>query len=595
MNALEFNYWMKLHWKKVVLALVGVAILGLTLFQIMYPASRMLPGAKVDGLALGWMSKNDAAAELDKAYGDLELKVYFGKNEAPFQAPKMKEVGIAVNNEARLEAMNFPFLMRFVPGSFWFAGGMAQPGELEYEYDMAKIESYTQSKVGDTCSIPTRDATLKLIDSQLQVAPSVPGGDCDITEFQQQLAKVKPTPYEENKVTVAITERPAKVDDDKARALADMLNNRLKSPMPMTVDTETQNVPGRAVMAWLDFKSDVPPESIDTSADLTARLVFEINKTRMEEYLNRNVASKLVKAPGVTKITTLDFKETARTDGPGGRAIDIDKAAVSVDAYINRRADKAVAATRDVGPKMEYTRNYTPTTVGFNALLAQFDQDNPGEYGIAFTEISGFRYLRRAVHQGDKKFLSGGAEGMYIAYAVLKEQKAGVIRPVEKIAGSKEVEECMDDMIEKSDTACREGFYKLMGHATTTARSKELGVTGTTFAGNKSTTTTNDLHKVTVGLQLNQIGRDIGAQSILNTMRTTLAKDGIPAGISKGRTAHIVGETGTTFVDTGAVYSAARGDYVLTVMTDGGSWEAIAELVKKIQALREVKMGANDR
>lgn len=166
----------------------------------------------------------------------------------------MDEVGIRVDNTARLSGNELPVLHAVYPWFVLVAGGMAQPGEMEYAYDTAKIERYTISKVGDTCSIPSRDATLKLIESELQVAPAMNGGECDITEFQQKLAQVKPSDKTENKVTISIAEKPAKVDSDKARELADRLNNRLKSPMPITVDKESQDVPEAIIYELARFQ-----------------------------------------------------------------------------------------------------------------------------------------------------------------------------------------------------------------------------------------------------------------------------------------------------------------------------------------------------
>src|SRR5690606_12750723 len=144
------------------------------------------------------------------------------------------------------------------------------------------------------------------------------------------------------------------------------------------------------------------------------------------------------------------------------------------------------------------------------AMLAQFAEDNPGTYGLAFADLSGFRFKRVAAFQADKQFKAAGAEGLYIAYAVLMERHSGWLRPVDKISGDKNVEECLKDMIEKGDEGCRDGFYRKFGHAKTTARGKELGLTGTTFAGKDTVTTAGDLQKVMVGLYENQVARNAG-------------------------------------------------------------------------------------
>jgi len=257
-NALTINYWLKTHWKLLVVIFISLFILGQTIYQIVYPSSRLIPGVVVDGLDLGGMKYADAVKELDAAYGTLPLDIFFGKNNAAFQSPKMSEVGIGVDNEARLSVIDYPFYLRVIPTSIWWAPALSKPGDIAYTYDKNKIIDYTLSKVGSDCSIPPQNASLKLVESQLQLVPSTTGGNCDINDFQQKLQEVKPDSNEQNLVRIAIDETPAPISDDMARALAADLNGRLATPMPITVDSSTDTIPGRVVLSWLDFKADVP-------------------------------------------------------------------------------------------------------------------------------------------------------------------------------------------------------------------------------------------------------------------------------------------------------------------------------------------------
>ncbi len=161
MNALQVNYWLKQHWKLLLLCIVAVVILAETIFQIVYPSSRLIPGTKVDGVNLGGMKYADAAKKLDDEYGNLKLNIYFGDNNAAFQTPKMSEVGIGVDNAARLSTIKYPFYLRIIPTSLWWAPALSKPGDIAYTYDKNKIASYTTSKVGSDCSIAPQNASLK--------------------------------------------------------------------------------------------------------------------------------------------------------------------------------------------------------------------------------------------------------------------------------------------------------------------------------------------------------------------------------------------------------------------------------------------------
>jgi hypothetical protein len=593
-NALTINYWLKTHWKLLLLIVVAFVLVGQTIYQIVYSSNRLIPGTVVDGVSLGGLKKDEAAAKLDGLYGQLPLKIYFGKNGAAFQTPKMSEVGIGVDNTARLEVINYPFYLRMIPFSMFWAPSLQKPGDIAYTYDKNKIADYTTSKVGSDCSIAPQNASLKLVESQLQLVPSVTGGTCDITEFQQTLAAVKPDSGKDNSVRIAISETPAPVSDDMARDVAARLNERLGAPMPITVDTTTDSIPGRVVLSWLDFKAIVPEKSIDNSANQQASLQFSINQKRMEDYLNQGIAAKLVVKPGVSKVTTLDFNETSRVNGQNGRVLDMPKAAQSVIDYISKKTQKAVGATQVVGPTTVYTRNYSPTSVGFSALLAGFAQDNPGTYSMAFTELSSLPHLRSATYRGDAKMPSGGIHSLYIAYTDVMQQYAGNTRPVDVISGSTNATDCFKDMLQNFDSGCRSGFYDHYGYATLTAGAQTLGLTNTVFAGDKTQTSSNDLQKLMIGLYKNQVARVEGGQKILSTLRTIRDNDGIPAGSSTTSVSHVIGEDAdnNVYCDSAVVYNSNYGAYALTVMSngDGASWDKIKALAQKISTLKAVKV-----
>jgi len=590
MNSLELNYWLKQHWKLLIVIFVAVVILGETIFQIVYPSSRVIPGTKVDSLDVGGLRKAEAAKKLDAAYGGLKLDIYFGKNDAAFQSPKMSEVGIGVDNSERIAALQYPFYLRFIPGSIFWATALEKPGDIAYTYDKDKIASYTQSKVGTDCNIKPQNASLKLVESQLQLVPSATGGICDITQFQQTLAQVRPDPDKDNSVRIAIDETPAPVSDDMARDLAAKLNGRMAAAMPISVDSETDSIPGRVVLSWLDFKAIVPEQTIDNTGNQSASLSYGVNTERMKDYLDQGIAAKLVVKPGVSKVSTLDFTETSRANGASGRDINVTSTAQSVMDYINSKNNKAIGVTQVVGPTVIYTRSYSPTSVGFRALLTQYAQDNPGTWGLAFDELSGVQVPRHASYNADAKFPAAGIHSLYLGYTDVIQQYKGASRPVDIITGDTNAATCFKLMFQQSNQACTDGFYNFYGYATIAARGKDMGLQNTVFAGRQTQTSAADLQKVMIGIFKNQMGRVEGGQKILSAIRSVRNNDGIPAGIARGSAAHIIGENDTIHNDTAIVSSTDHGVYALTVLSDGSSWDKIAGLVKKIEALKAVKI-----
>jgi hypothetical protein len=590
--ALTLPIWIREHIVVLIASIIGIIIILTIAGQIIYPSSHLLPGTKVDGVDLSWMRKQDAAKKLDGLYGDLKLAIYFGKNDAAFQTPAFKDVGIGTDNSARLDSLQYPWYLRIIPSSIFWAAGLSKVASApDYTYDKAKIDAYTQSKVGDDCTIPAQDASLKLVEDKLQVVPAVPGGICDITKFQQVLATTKPVAGPDNSIRIDVQETPAMVDDDKAKLLADALNDRMSTPMPINVVGAQQTVIGRSVLSWLDFKSFIPqlpagqndPDKIRDGSKLT----FTVNRDRMSKYMAGDISPKVAIKAGVTRISTSDFTETSHVNGQTGRELDPDKTAIDVENYLNKKAVQAAAETRPVAPQIVYTRTYSPTNTGFAALLSQYPQEHAGTYAASMLELSGAQPYRSANYRGDQPMITAGSEAGYVGYAVVMAEANGTMLSSDKIVGSRQTDQCFKDMIERTDTDCSLAFMNKIGHETLVARGKELGLTGTIFAAAQTKTTTNDLLNFLIQVYRSQVAPNVGGGRILSAMQTTRLRDGLQAGLGKGNVTNIAGEGGTVHNDAGIMFST-KGVYVLTIMTDGASRADIAALASKVEALHQV-------
>jgi beta-lactamase class A len=70
---------------------------------------------------------------------------------------------------------------------------------------------------------------------------------------------------------------------------------------------------------------------------------------------------------------------------------------------------------------------------------------------------------------------------------------------------------------------------------------------------------------------------------LLDNMKQQVFRDGIPAGIPEAEVADKVGFLDELLHDAGIVYSP-KGDFILVILTDGYSWETIAEMAAEIYA-----------
>src|SRR5690348_6633284 len=112
--------WVLRH-KKQLFFVVGGILAVIVVGQLLYPASRLLPFTQVDTVAVGGWQKKDVIRELDRRYAATETKVYFGKAETAYRAPKPGDMKLGISNEQRIEAINYPWYLRVTPGSILWA------------------------------------------------------------------------------------------------------------------------------------------------------------------------------------------------------------------------------------------------------------------------------------------------------------------------------------------------------------------------------------------------------------------------------------------------------------------------------------------
>ena len=234
------------------------------------------------------------------------------------------------------------------------------------------------------------------------------------------------------------------------------------------------------------------------------------------------------------------------------------------------------AVTKAVPPREEYTRTYSSSDAGLSALMENFAKDHPGTYGVSMIELDGKK--RRAEYNGDKQFVTASTYKLLVAYSLLKRIDSG--------ARSWDSDQaCFNKMISLSDNACAESFLNAIGVSTLTSEANAIGLKNSTFMkGGGPYTTANDQALLLGMIATGQNFSSANQQRLLEAMKKNAYRKGIPAGVS-GTVADKVGFMNGLLHDSAIVYGS-HGTYVLSIMTDGASWEAIADLAKQLDALQ---------
>ena len=98
-----------------------------------------------------------------------------------------------------------------------------------------------------------------------------------------------------------------------------------------------------------------------------------------------------------------------------------------------------------------------------------------------------------------------------------------------------------------------------------------------------NTTTSNDLARLWQAEAEGRAGGSAAQTYLYPLLTNTIYEEGVPAGVPAGTTVvHKIGILDSELNDAALVDGGPRGSYVLTVCTDGGSWQLIAEVAQAV-------------
>lgn len=576
---------LKKYWLWGVIATVLLVVALDIVWQVARPMNVLPKGMTVDGVAVGGMERDAAVAQLNKAYGEAKVKLFFGDATVPLETPQAKSLGISADHTSRLAGASYPFALRFVPTSYFWASSMVKVGEPVYSYDTATLDTYALKNLGEECTIEPSNASLKLdSDDRFVVIPAEPGGKCNLTEFKDGVKKA--TLASGFTVKTDMRKVDAPLTDDIAKQLADELNNRLTRVMPLQAGGQTTEVKPTIIKGWLSFYADIPKPSEDGSETAPPRLLYKIEPDRVKRYLETSgIAAKVEKKPGVTKVSTTDFTETSRSEGAPGILVDIGKTIANIDPFINNRANNAEVAVGPVPATVQYNRSYTPSDVGYRALIEQFAQDNTGDIAISLHEFSGKKPWLGGEVNATTQMPAAGLEGLFVAYAAQKGIEDGAIQKTDQVVNGLSYTECMTAAISDQDSDCISGLVSVMGSATVQQRLNAIGMTSTSITTAENMTTAADAALFLQKLKDSELGiKQI--DTLTSPMRNLSLRDGMKKAVPSADVAG--GATETSYNEIATISN--KGQYRIAVLTKGADGaKTVTKLLKAVEELRAQK------
>lgn len=559
-RASTLNWWQKRsrNEKRVVIGTAGLIAMVVG-FQLVYPANRALPFAKLDNDNIGFATKEHIQKVLLANYSKTSITTVVRDKKSQ---TKLAETGITYDDERIVDELSdYAWYWRLVPLSIFVKGALTNR-DVVTKIDDEVFSQYAAERSAE-CEIVPKNAGVVVKNGHVVLDPARDGENCPKNSLRHQLTAV---PLQKSGTTVYLKTSVVKPTRSDADVSALLKQARVVASRKVTVDVAgkpyTPDQP--TIASWLVFPED----------SVTKKLSVGTSSEAIKKYLE-TIQKDVYIAPGTTVITTHDGKEVARAEGANGRGIDMDRTAAIIAEQV-QKADGTVAASfASLPPKMVYNRSYSKTPEGFQALVTDLAKDK-GDIAIAVRKLGD-----NGVHvNGSKQYHPASTYKLFAAYSVLKRVDSGQMNWGQTTSGGQTLSQCFDNMIVNSDNACAEWFGGTIGWAVLTAEARSFGATGTNLS-RPFVSTANDMALFLQKLESNQLGLSEPSRArLIDVMKRQIFRKGIPAGIGVP-VANKVGFIDSYLHDAAIVY-APSGVYVLVIYSSGSSWAQIAEVAARI-------------
>lgn len=549
----------KLEWGFIGASVVVVLIL---IVQFMYPRDTALPFARLDGSDIGGKTATQIERLITDNYLAVPLSIKMGEKT---DKGNTAQAGIGADVALTTKrAVSYPWWQRLVPLSLPVAG-LLKDQPVYTKLDTARFKEFAETRA-KTCAVEPKNAGVTIRGNQAVLDPAKNGTTCPIKNIQ---SAVLAATFDKKGMTVTVRTEVVKPERTDAEVAAQLKQAQTFIDRSLAIkldDNTTKQVEKSEIATWLTFTQE--PTSHDLSVD--------VSEEKVKAYLESIQGAVYIK-PGTTVIFTVDGKQTNIQQGAAGRGVNKTATATAVRKQL-MKADGTVAATLEtLAPSITYSRSYTATQAGLQALLADIVHDK-GDYAIAVRTMNGAVI---ASANGTKQYHPASTYKMYVGWAIIKQIAEGKLNWADPATGGKNVSQCFDVMIINSDNACGEWLGQKIGWTNLNSMLKGIGLSCTNLSS-AWYSCANDESLFLYKLQAGQLLPSDQADRLLSVMKKQVYRAGIPAGVGTA-VADKVGFLDGRLHDAAIVY-APHGTYVLTIMTSGSSWSQIADAAKQINA-----------
>lgn len=553
----------------VVAHVVVWAALASIVVQLLYPPDRALPGTSLNGQAVGGMTEEKLLENLDKLAADAEIRII---TPAKTRQIPWATTGITMDRLATAEmVMQYDWWERLVP--FSSLALMAQDG-------------YQPLVIVDEERLNTFAATIAKNDQQKikEASVTIDGGEvkADLAKagysFSREDIKHRllSEPFTDGAQVVLRPEStPANHQPREVNWIVERAKDVISQDVTLYFNGQTLSPDQKDISGWIEIKED--PN--------TKKLRLVVDDAGLQNYLETQ-NSRYANPPKPIRVTLLDGKEIKRTTSESGFAMDVERAAKTLERLVLDATPGIIAElpVTIVEPEVIYKRTYSKTSKGLDALIRHWEATTYGNYGIIVQEIGGKN--RRAQFGAEKRFVTASTFKLFLTYAVFTQVEAGKMELSES-SGLEDwtVDQCVTEMIINSTNPCAEALQNKIGQATIQKMLQNAGFNETEYnnaGGGDKYSSIGDEADFLLRLYGGTLFNKHHTNKLLSLMKRQIWRGGIPAGVPEGTTvANKVGFYNGWIHDVGIVYSP-KATYIFVVMSRGGSDPVFAELSRQV-------------
>lgn len=553
---------------RVLVWVVFLTVVGVIAAQMLYPLGRAVPFATLAGEPVGSTPELQLAEKIAGAFPDAKIKLQAGTKTSEEIA--LVKAGAQQNADAMVRALTeYPFWQRFIPGSIFWQRPSVTGWRVDYTYGQLREFAATHAA---TLTYEPVSAGIAIKDGALVATPDTPGSVVAARDIE--IALTNPAlEYRYGKTTTVTVESKSIAATRTAGDLAGV-RSQVQAALALPVQIQANGqlfTPDSAEKAsWLRLGDD-----------LGGNTTLTVDTNKLISYIDTVITKQVGKPAGRTNITLQNGREASRQTGESGVKVNNVPLTELVTAYLLNGQGRPpfIAEMIPVEPSIIYNNTYTATQEGLQAFISE--KAKHGAW-ISVQQLDGAKWAAGA---DDKdSVVSGSTYKLFVALYLFKEMDAGNISWSTPILDTT-TDTCFNRMTIASTNPCAEEWLRQFGRSNVNDFVYGKGFsTATTFTHPEAShTSAADLTRFMVGLEQGTLISGANRERLLYSLNHHPYRYGIPTG-SAGQVWDKVGFV-FDYVNDTAIVHHPKGNYVMTIMTKGQSYGAIATMTREIEKI----------